>query len=124
MMMSVAIQPAIPERKLSCDTTSMRIRSRAGVIALGIAVAALAIVVIVSGIALLVAMAIIAVLVAGAAILVRKIFGRPIPPTTVRRAGTLGFDPALEVFPPESPTAQPRLDSPARATSGEQQGGT
>ena len=99
----------------------MRIRSRAGAIALGVAVAVLAVIVIVSGIALLIGVALVAMLVAGAAILLRRIFGRRQPPVPVRRPGTLGFDPALEVFPPEPEKTQSRLDDPARGQAGDGQ---
>ena len=89
----------------------LNVRSRAGAIALGIAVVAIGFVVIVSGIALLVAVALMAVLAAGAAILLRRMFGRSAPPP-VRRTEVQGFDPSLEVFPPESQEARTRLADP------------
>lgn len=91
----------------------LSIRSRAGAIALGIAVVVIGFVVIVSGIALLIGVALMAVLAAGAAILLRRMFGRPAAPP-VRRTEVRGFDPSLEVFPPSSPEPRSRLPDPAR----------
>ena len=103
----------------------LSVRSRAGAIALGITVVVLGIVVIVSGIALLIGLALIAVVVAGGAILLRKLFGHRAPsPPPVRRTGSPGFDPALEVFPPAINEPSPRLGDPARPTDGERSGQT
>ena len=85
----------------------LSVRSRAGAIALGIAVVVLGFVVIVSGLALLVGIALIAGLLAGGAVLFRKAFGRPVPPT-VRQGQAQRFDPSLEVFPPEGPDSTVR----------------
>ena len=89
----------------------LSIRSRAGAIALGIAVVVIGIVVIASGIALLIGVALIAAIVAGGAMLIRKLFGHRTPPA-VRRTSAAGFDPALEVFPPEIHEGRPRLSDP------------
>ena|SRR5687767_4361083 len=91
----------------------LSVRSRAGAIALGIAVVVIGIVVIVSGIALLIGVALIGVILAGGAILLRKLFGERTPPP-VRRTRGPGFDPALEVFPPASHGTQSQLDDPTR----------
>ena len=91
----------------------LSVRSRAGAVALGIAVVLIGFVVIVSGIALLIGVALMAVLAAGAAILLRRMFGRPAPPP-VRRTEVRGFDPALEVFPPPSQESRSKLADPVR----------
>ena len=101
----------------------LRVRSRAGAIALGITVVVLGIVVIVSGIALLIGVALIAVIVAGGAILLRKLFGQRTPPP-VRRTRAPGFDPALEVFPPAVNEAMPKLGDPVAGDDEDNRGRT
>jgi hypothetical protein len=91
----------------------LNVRSRAGAIALGIAVVVLGIVVIVSGVALLIGVALIAAFITAGAIFLRKLFGKRTPPP-VRRTRAQGFDPALEVFPPGVDEPLPRLGDPVR----------
>ena len=105
----------MPSYKLS-------IRSRAGAIALGMAVVVIGFVVLISGIALLIGVALLAVLLAGGAILLRKIFGSRTPPA-VRRTSAPGFDPALEVFP-DLTEEPPRLADPVRPVGDERDGRT
>lgn len=95
----------------------LSVRSRAGAIALGIVVLGIGIVVIVSGIALLIGVAAIAFVLAGGAMLLRKILRRPAAPP-IRREGARGFDPALEVFPPEPYDLRRRLEDPASPPPG------